>query len=123
MTARLRHSIEDRVQVVDEASGNVSWVPVLWNVTGHSLSSCRTNRSSTCLARCGEIGYKICVPDTDPFDLCVQSCVANLTYEPPPPRFDHSLAMCKKQLRLIKKADTSGVAPKDYKAAAKLVKH
>ena len=85
----------DRVQVVDEASGNVSWVPVLWNVTGHSLSSCRTNRSSTCLARCGEIGYKICVPDTDPFDLCVQSCVANLTYEPPPPRGDHSLAMCR----------------------------
>ena len=111
----------DRVQVVDEASGNVSWVPVLWNVTGHSLSSCRTNRSSTCLARCGEIGYKICVPDTDPFDLCVQSCVANLTYEPPPPRFDHSLAMCKKQLRLTP-AESERVGAAWYREK-KVVRH
>eukprot|EP00966_Prymnesium_polylepis_P204065 4727008-Prymnesium_polylepis.2 len=52
-------------------------------------------------ARAGhDVGYRICHPGMDPFDQCVQTCVANLTFVPEPPAVDHTLAVCKKRLRL-----------------------
>ena len=90
----------DSKTVVDPESGNVSVVPVLQNASRASYLGCVDNRSSTCLSACHAVGDKICFPDTDPFDLCVQSCVANLTYEPPMQVHDHSVGICKKQLRL-----------------------
>ena len=87
-------------KVVDEASGNVSYVPILWNVTTDSYLSCKRNRTSNCLETCHDVGHRICFPGVDPFDTCVQSCVANLTYEAPMPEFNHDVAVCTKALRL-----------------------
>ena len=87
-------------KVYDPVSGNTSIVPILMNVTTASIEGCYANRSSACLETCSEFGYLVCVPEIDPFDLCVQSCVANLTYVEDPYEFDHSLAVCKKKLRL-----------------------
>ena len=86
--------------VVDEVSGNRTLVPIMLNVTTISWESCIQNRSSACLETCQEVGYLVCVPETDPFDLCVQSCVANLTYIEPAYEMDQTLAICKKKLRL-----------------------
>jgi hypothetical protein len=86
--------------VIDEVSGNRTIVPILQNVTSISLEGCLTNRSSACLSTCADVGYLVCVPETDPFDLCVQSCIANLTYIEPAYVFDQSVAVCKKKLRL-----------------------
>ena len=85
---------------VDPASGNVSIVPVMWNVSFSSYLGCKRNRSSTCLDTCHDFGYRVCFPGEDPFDTCVQACVANKTYEPPLPEFDHDVAACTKALRL-----------------------
>ena len=86
--------------VYDEISGNTTLIPILMNVSKTSIDGCYANRSSACLSTCSEIAYLICVPEIDPFDLCVQSCVANLTYVDPPYEADASLAVCKKKLRL-----------------------
>lgn len=91
--------IGERV-VVDEESGNRTIVPILQNVTSVSIDGCRANRASACLETCSEVGYLVCVPETDPFDLCVASCVANLTYIEAPYVFDQQLAVCRKKLRL-----------------------
>ena len=89
----------ERVEI-DEESGNRTIVPILQNVTTVSLEGCMLNRSTACLATCSDVGYLVCVPEIDPFDLCVQSCVANLTYIEPAYELDQSLAVCKKKLRL-----------------------
>ena len=84
----------------DEVSGNITRIPVMWNVSFPSYLECKHNRSSTCLDVCHDFGYRVCFPGEDPFDTCVQSCVANKTYEPPLPEFDHDVAACTKALRL-----------------------
>ncbi len=84
----------------DEASGNITRIPIMWNVSVDSYLECKRNRSSTCLDVCQDFGYRVCFPGEDPFDTCVQSCVANKTYEPPLPEFDHNVAACTKALRL-----------------------
>lgn len=86
--------------VIDEESGNRTIVPIMQNVTTISYESCLVNRSSSCMSTCSEVGYLVCVPEIDPFDLCVQSCVANLTYLEPAYQLDQTLAVCKKKLRL-----------------------
>ena len=85
--------------LTDPSSGNTSIVPILINVSTATLEGCHENRSSACLSTCNDFGYKVCFPDVDPFDLCVQSCIANLTYFETY-EFDHTLSVCKKKLRL-----------------------
>lgn len=84
----------------DPISGNTTRIPILVNVSLVSIDSCYENRSSTCLSTCSDFGHGVCFPKIDPFDLCVQSCVANLTFVDAPYRFEHSLSVCKKRLRL-----------------------
>ena len=84
--------------VIDEESGNRTIVPIMMNVTTISYESCRVNRSSACLATCSEVGYLVCVPETDPFDLCVQSCAAQ------PPTLSQPEPQPKKRVHLS--ADT-----------------
>jgi hypothetical protein len=86
--------------VKDEISGNISRIPVMWNVSFPSYLECKRNRTTTCLDTCLDFGYRVCFPGEDPFDTCVQACVANKTYEPPLPEFDHDVAACTKALRL-----------------------
>lgn len=52
------------------------------------------------MRECHAVGHAICVPPTEPFDLCVASCISNKTYVEPTPVYDHSLMLCKKQASL-----------------------
>jgi len=86
--------------VYDPVSGNTTYIPILWNVTADSYLGCKRNRSETCLDTCHDVGHRICFPGVDPFDTCVQACVANKTYEPALPEFNYHVPVCTKALRL-----------------------
>ncbi len=79
---------------------NFTTFDVFWNVSKDHYDDCIRNRSNTCLDTCRDFGNSVCNPGVDPFDTCVQSCVANLTYEEPLPEFEDNVAVCTKALRL-----------------------